>query len=305
MYSRRLVFAGVAVVSIGGGQVHAAANLLVNGDFSQETLNGSTINQSYGLGTTGYTNPSASYSGATATGWVNGGYTFVFVPGSGTSGTTADTAGAANAEFSGGNLSLWGPGNGSANGLTNSPNGGNFIAQDGAFQNGALYQAVSGLTVGYDYFLSFYWAAAQQQGFSGATTEAWNVYWTDASSFAAIGTAGTTTVSVQTQVVSNPNMGFTPWRLQTYTFQATSTTQTLAFLAQGTPNGTPPFALLDGVLLTVAEPSSWGLGLVGFVGAGLLTMRRRRAGAVGGVAWCGKSDGQPFGVGWEANANPS
>lgn len=105
MYSRRLFFAGVAVVSIGGGQVHAAANLLVNGDFSQETLNGSTINQSYGLGTTGYTNPSASYSGATATGWVNGGYTFVFVPGSGTSGTTADTAGAANAELSGGNLS--------------------------------------------------------------------------------------------------------------------------------------------------------------------------------------------------------
>ena len=66
----------------------AAPNLVTNGDFELETNPGTAQNQSYQL--VSGTDP----NGATSTGWSNAGYTFVFVPGAGTSGTTADTTGA-------------------------------------------------------------------------------------------------------------------------------------------------------------------------------------------------------------------
>lgn len=60
-------------------------------------------------------------------------------------------------------------------------------------------------------------------------------------------------------------------------FVADRATATLSFLAHGTPEGVPPFSLLDGVSGTaVPEPATWalmvgGLGLVG----GALRSRRR------------------------------
>ena len=237
----------------------AAPNLVTNGDFELETNPGTAQNQSYQL--VSGTDP----NGATSTGWSNAGYTFVFVPGAGTSGTTADTTGAISPENGNAALKLWGPGNGQSNGLTNSPNGGKFLASDGAYEQGAISQTINSLTTNSYYTLSFYWAAAQQQGFTGATTEGWTV------------SLGGQTFSTPT--VSTPSQGFSPWRLQTFTFQASSTSEMLSFLAVGAPSGTPPFSLLDGVSLQlqVPEPATWAIVTLGVIGAGVMSSRRRRS----------------------------
>ena len=237
------------------GSAWAGPNLLVNGGFETETGQTTAYSEQLNASALNYT------SGVTLDGWSNAGYNFVFVPGAGTSGTTADTTGSRSAA-----LKLYGPGNGYANGLTNSPTGGNFIAADGAYQTGALSQTVNNLTVGYSYFLSFYWAAAQQTGFSGGTTEAWQVSFTDARNNVA---------SFSTPTVSTAFAGFSPWRLQTYTFTATTTSETLSFLAAGTPGGQPPFSLLDGVSLVVPEPGTWSLVIAGLAAALVLCRMRR------------------------------
>ena len=71
--------------------------------------------------------------------------------------------------------------------------------------------------------------------------------------------------------------GFSGWRTASMNFVAGGSTQTLSFLAQGTPNGLPPSLLLDNVSLTAAvpEPATWGMMIVGF-GAMGATLRRRR-----------------------------
>jgi len=75
-----------------------------------------------------------------------------------------------------GNLKLWGPNDGSANGLpASSPDGFNYVGADGAFQVGAISQTITGLTVVAQYTVGFWWGAAQQDGFTGATTEQWQV----------------------------------------------------------------------------------------------------------------------------------
>ena len=45
----------------------------------------------------------------------------------------------------------------------------------------------------------------------------------------------------------------TPWQKQTLSFTATKTSDLLSFLAVGTPDGLPPFALLTGV---TAQPTA-------------------------------------------------
>jgi hypothetical protein len=163
-----------------------------------------------------------------------GSYTFLFAPG------TADTTGA-NGEYGG--VAIWGPGNGVANGLpATSPAGGYYIAQDGAFQQGAISQTLNGLTTGASYEVSFWWAAAQQEGFTGSTFNQWQV------SF------GSQTQS--TPVANIPSQGFSGWMRQSFTFTADNTSDVLSFLANGGPGaGLPPFALLDGVSVNpVPEP---------------------------------------------------
>jgi len=176
-----------------------------------------------------------------------------------------------------GALSIYGPANGTANGLTASPTGGNFYAGDGAYEVGQLSQTLTGLIVGQSYQLTFNYAGAQQTGFDGATTESW--YYGLASQS-----------QQQTAVLNNVNHGFTGWQSATYNFVATQASDTLYFMAQGTPSGQPPFSLLDSVSLVGAygtvsaapDPSTWMLMLVGFglVGYGL----RRRRGESEGVA---------------------
>jgi hypothetical protein len=217
----------------------ALANSFTNGDF--ETL------------TNG---PGQLTTNTVATGWTvaNGGYTFAFAPG------TIDSTGS-NGQY--GNLSMHGPGNGSANGLGNSPTGGNLIAFDGAFQVQPLEQIITGLTIGKTYSVGFDYGFAQQFGFNGPTEQNWSV------SFAG--------QSATTATYSLPNHGFSGWFHTSYDFVANNATETLSFLAYGNLP-VPPFALLDGVTFTpdtVPEPANWAMLIMGFglIGA---TARRRR-----------------------------
>lgn len=129
-----------------------------------------------------------------------------------------------------------------ANGFTASPDGGDFLGVDAAYADAPVSQDITGLIIGQQYTLSFYYAGAQFTDALGPNNEAWQV------SF------GTDTVTTPT--LNNASQGFTGWQTFTQTFTAASGTQTLTFLAQGGPAGLPPFALLDGVSLTPVTPSS-------------------------------------------------
>ncbi len=226
-----------------------AVSLVVNGNFEQTTN---------GAGQFDYAAPLAAGS-SQVTGWTVYGFGFVF----------SNPTQALGSSF-GGNFSLWGPhiGGGFANGLSASPGGGNFIAADGdsAFETRA-FQDIHGLIKGQKYTVGFDWAGAQQAGYSGATTEQWDV---------SLGSEHHTTA-----VWNNPSHGFSGWMHETFTFTAQSTSATLKFLAVGTPVGVPPVSLLDNVTMTasVPEPETWALmlGGMGLVGA-VLRRRARRSG---------------------------
>jgi hypothetical protein len=222
---RQAAVPGLLALALSTFATSAKADLVTNGSFELS----SAVNSQLG------------YNGATVTDWSvpapPGSFTLIYAAGA------ADTAGAVTPY---GNVLLWGPGSGSANGLpASSPDGGNFLALDGAFQPGPLSQTISGLTAGDSYTLSFYWAGAQQTAHDGATTEQFQV------SF------GSETQS--TAILNNVNHGFTGWQQETMTFTADGTSDVLSFLALGTPNGVPPFSLLDGVSLNAATPEvgSW------------------------------------------------
>ena len=138
-------FAALAFLAL-ALSVQAQQNLVTNGSFEQTTN---------GPGQLGYNTD--------VTDWTTNGYNFVFAYG------TGDTTGS-NGQY--GNVSFWGPNNGSNNGFpAGSPDGGNFLGLDGAFDVGPLSQTINGLTVGDNYTVNFWWAGAQQFGFNGATTE--------------------------------------------------------------------------------------------------------------------------------------
>lgn len=260
---------GLAVVSaiaVAGlaTPAQAAVELITNGNFTQTyvaaggTANANTPSQLNlnGYGVTGWTSSPSSA------------YTFLFNPA---------LAGSAGYTSTGqyGDIQLYTSANGgsaTAPASLVSPVGGNFIASDGAFQQGPLSQVVGGLTAGLDYTLSFYWAAAQQAGFTGVTTESWGVSFGNQ--------------SFSTATVTTPDKGFTPWTKVTYTFRATSASQTLSFLAAGGPSGgQPPFSLLDGVSLVAApEPATWAVMVMGLGAMGFMTVRRRRRGSASSVA---------------------
>ena len=262
---------------------HAAANLVVNGNFTDVQIK------------TGYTGPAlttlygqfgtfaqgAQSNSLTVGNWSSAGYNFVFAPGTADAGTQGganagqpkQAPGAFNGAGTYGNTYMWGTNNGGTTAITAVPGGGNFIAADGdTTYRGAITQSISGLQIGKTYALSFYWAAAQQQGFDGATTENWQV---------SLGTTSLVNPAQTTTTYNLPNHGFSGWMQQTFNYTAIATTETLSFLAQGTPNGQPPFLLLGGVTLDlVPEFSNWMV-FAGFGAAcaGLEFFRRRRPSA--------------------------
>lgn len=155
-------------------------------------------------------------------------------------------------------LSVWGPF------PAVSPNGGYFVMAVGdAPYRDAIYQTLSGLTIGQKYEVSFYQAAGQAIPETDPTTERWIV------SF-----GGSTKYS---QKFSLPGKGVGPWELQTLDFIADATTLNLTFLADGTPSGGPPVSFLDGVAVyAVPEPGSMALSVLGMLSMGIISLRRRK-----------------------------
>ncbi len=240
IFKKNLALLGLITVAT---SAHAAS-LVLNGSFEQ--LLQPSASREFGT----------RYPSQQVTGWTSTGYNFVFTSGS------ADTTGAVG-EY--GALSLWGPNKASNNGLpASSPDGGNFVGLDGAYSVGPISQTITGLTPGKAASVSFYWAGAQQSGFTGASTEQFRVSLGSQTRF--------------TAVLSNVSRGFTGWRHETMTFTPTATSQVLSFLAIGTPNGVPPFSLLDGVSVSDSpEPASWALLSLTLAGFGCLRLRRRFA----------------------------
>ena len=238
-----------------------AVPVIVNGDFEQTTL---------------ISPNSAQMTTSNVTGWSTTGYNFLFFPG------TATTTGAKPTSYSqlylGGSTTV-----GASNYFpATSPAGGNFVAADGDFSVGAITQTVTGLTAGLKYAVSFYWGAAQQTGYSGATTEQWKV---------SLGSE-----MYATPVVTNPNQSFSGWFAQTFTYTATSASQVLSFLAVGTPSGAPPFVLLDGVSIAVAvaEPASWMTLVAAVLSIIGVARLKRRSSRLAGLA-AANGDAQPAG----------
>jgi len=236
-------------VSLGLTSV-AHADLVVNGSFEST---GTSLSTWTGGSTVG------------PTGWNSSGYNFLFTPGS------ADTTGVNGVD---GNLKLWGPNDGSNNGLpATSPDGGNYIGADGAYSVGAITQTLSALTIGQTYAVSFYYAAAQQSGYTSTTTEGWTV---------GLGGSAKQNVDITTAGSPLPSHGFSGWISTTLDFTADSTSDVLSFLAYGTPSSEPPFSLLDGVsvdAVAAPEPSSLiggGLVLLALGGSSLLRFRKQK-----------------------------
>jgi len=234
-----------------------AANLVSNGGFETTTGSSTGGQLGYNVTATGWSVPSPTSSPP-------GSYAFLFTPSATptTSGTNADNGGVTGQY---GNLQLWGPGNGSANGLILSPNGGNFIGADGPYQPGAISQTIAGLTVGATYNVSFYYAAAQQYNYTGSTGSDWTV-----------GLGGSPTQT--TALLSIGSKGFSGWHSDTLTFTATSASEVLSFLAGGNGGSSlPPFALLDGVSMTqVTTPIPAALFFVAPALAGVFGFSRRK-----------------------------
>ena len=254
------------------------ADLITDGYFNQvsRTATSPTLTTLFGEFGTG------TGSTLTVAGWTTSGYNFVYTTATVDSGNSNgalngapnEAPGQYNAPNGYGSTYMWGSKNSGTSTFTNytAPNGvtPGFIAADGAFQVGAVTQSISGLTVGNSYNLTFYWAGAQQQSFSGNLLEHWTV------------SLGNQSFDTQTLAVTSHT--FSGWQpQQTFTYKATAITETLSFLAVGTnadgsATSQPPFLLLGGVSLNaVPEPTTWAL-CVGFGAACMLfeVGRRRR-----------------------------
>jgi hypothetical protein len=252
----------------------ASANLVQDGTFTDVAYSGSLpMTTLFGMFGTPDSTIGTSSQTLTVNHWATSGYNFVYAPGTVDSGTSSgansasvpnEAPGQFNAANGYGNTYMWGSNNGGASTWTNVPSGGNFVAADGAYEQGAITQSITGLTIGKAYQLNFWYGAAQQQSFNGATTETWQVM---------LGSE-----SYNTTTINLANNAFSGWQQGTMWFTATATSETLSFLASGTPNGEPPFSLLGGVdLEPLPDFSNWMV----FAGFGAVCImfevsRRRR-----------------------------
>lgn len=240
LFSPRLVLS--AFVALAGCTVAAHAGTIninvVNGGFEQTTYNGysAQVDHVFTYNNTTYSQHVAGWTNNTYDG-KNPGYNFVM---SGTS-TTNSNGAYGYAYGDSGIVSLWGVENGKSNGIGPSPAGGNFLAMDGVYEPSTISQVLTGLTVGLNTQVSFWYAGAEQSNRTGVNSEGFTV---------TLGNQSQTTAMLQ-----NDSQGFTGWQYATLNFTATSATETLSFLAQGTPSGEPPFSLLDGVTVTQTTPA--------------------------------------------------
>ncbi len=256
MGNKGLALATAAVLAALSAPALAGVNLVANGDFG---------------GTPGQINYNTTLPDWTVTGTFAPyllGYAFIFD----NSNTFTMTDGSVGPPSSGKNLEgfktlpLWGT---SADGSPEPPT---FYGVDSTYHPSDLTQTISGLKPGAKYIVSFDYAAGQQYGYSGATTDTWWV------SLGGGTPQATTTIDL-------PSHGFSGWFEDSMTFTATGTSDVLSFVDVGTckttvcgptNSGAPPFSLLDSVSMTaVPEASTWAMMALGFAGLGYAGFRRR------------------------------
>ena len=259
--------AAVSVLAVGtaGSAEAGPLNLVTNGGFE-------TTNMTSYCPTGQTSNCADQMTTSNVTGWSTTGYNFIYNASSVRTssavknGITVPVGDPLAYQTGGGQVGLWNPSapasyTGQYKTIFSDPAGGNLAAADGAYQVGAISQTLNGLTKGSNYAVNFWFAGAQQDGYAGATTEAWKV---------SLGSQSFTTA-----VLNNNAEGFTGWFQQTFIFQATGASEVLSFLAIGTPTGQPPFTLLDGVsAFDVPEPGTLAMLGAGVLGLGVVARRR-------------------------------
>ena len=260
---KQLLIASAALVGAiaAASPASAVTNFVTNGDFGVNAGNGQV----------GFNTSATGWSVANPNSPNYGSYVFLYnrnaapIGPTNLSGTTADETGSLG-QF--GTVKLWGPDDGSVNGLTATPTGA-FIASTPTFDNGPISQTVTGLTPGAKYLLSFNWAAGQQLGYDGTTTEGWKV---------TLGGGA----SQSTPIITLPDKGFSGWTTQSFEFTADGASDQLTFLAIDAPGTADQqgFALLNGVTLVAAptpEPGAWSLMVIGVGMLGAALRMRSRA----------------------------
>jgi hypothetical protein len=245
----------IALSAMGGRAVAAPVNLVTNGNFTNTSVTG---NGGFLCANTGGSTCNSQLSGWSGT-CATGGCVGTQTP------SSILVAGSNGSAWNGGYGLYW-------NNIGDPPAGGNTVAIDGDPKySSTLSQSISGLNTGDTYILTFYQAASQQNGLTGATTEQWAVN---------LGGGATQTSTL----MNTPSQGSHGWMQVTMSFVATASSEVLQFVALGTPAGEPPVCLLGDVSMfdsspsAVAEPAT--LALIGVGLLGMVMVRRRSNAAV-------------------------
>ena len=253
MSTARVLAAGAMLMASGNAM---AANLVQNGSFES---NG-------GVGQVGSVTTLANWSVGAATDGTTIPFDFVLDANADSTGFNSSTGtiriwgpntptGVSNFSYSNPNPHNVGP---VANGWGTIPNGNYVFGADAAYANAPITQTIDNLQVGDQYDLTFSYAGAQFTDAQGNNQQGWHV--------TLGGDVNQNTGGSSSGDLANPSEGFTGWHTFSYTFTASTTSETLTFLANGGPSGLPPFALLDNVQIndhmdpppppSVPEPST-------------------------------------------------